>query len=103
MKPIECTSDFIYFIEQDVIYSNRVSFEPVTDPPVDGQDLAGMRVNGWRRVMLCLGQNIPRASRRDRNVYDEDTWYIVAEPTRNGDFKMPLGDPEFEYEALISF
>ena len=47
MKPIECTSDFIYFIEDDELYSNRVSYEVIADSPVDAQDLAQQLVNGW--------------------------------------------------------
>ena len=114
MKPEECTSDFIYFIEEDALLDNRRSGRrPIT--PVDGHDLAHQRVNGWQRVMLSAGYDLPKgagsgrggrgASLQDRggSGYDEDAYYIVAMPERNGQFARPYGDPEFEFEALISY
>jgi hypothetical protein len=104
MKPEECTSDFIYFIEEDALLDNRRSGRrPIT--PVDGHDLAHQRVNGWQRVMLSAGYDLPKGARSGSggSGYDEDAYYIVAMPERNGQFARPYGDPEFEFEALISF
>ena len=103
MKPELCTSDFIYFIEDDALLDNRGSGRrPIT--PVDGHDLAHQRVNGWQRVMVSQGSDLnPTGARRSRQMYEEDSWYIVAMPTSGGNFPRPYGDPEFEYEALISF
>lgn len=104
MEPELCTSDFIYFIEQDALLDNMVSGrEPQT--PVDAHDLASMPVNGWQRVMLSAGYNLPRGARSGSSGgrYNENAFYIVAMPDKNGKFKRPYGDPEFELEALISF
>lgn len=104
MEPQLCTSDYIYFIEEDALLDNRSSGRrPQT--PVDAHDLASQRVNGWQRVMLSAGYDLPRGARSGSSGgrYDEDAYYIVAMPDKKGLFKRPYGDPEFEFEALISF
>lgn len=104
MEPKLCTSDFIYFVEEDALLDNKVSGrKPIS--PVDALDLAAQRVNGWQRVMLSSGSNLPRGARPGRGggMYNKDAYYIVAMPDKKGLFKRPYGDPEFEIEALISF
>jgi len=103
MEPQLCTSDYIFKIEEDVILSNRRKKNPIS--PVDGYDLARLRVNGWQRVMLTEGYNLPGGARSGRggSGYKEEAYYIVAMPGRMGQFARPYGDPEFEFEALISF
>ena len=104
MEPKLCTSDFIYFIEEDALLDNRRSgSRPIT--PVDGHDLAHQRVNGWQRVMLSAGYDLPKGARSGSgdSRYDENAYYIVAMPDKKGQFARPYGDPEFEFEALISY
>jgi len=64
MKPLECTSEFIYFIEGDELYSNKVSFEVIVGSPVDAQDLAQQRVNGWYKVELAFGEDLNKVAVR---------------------------------------
>ena len=98
MKPLECTSDFIYFIEDDELYSNKVSYEVIVGSPVDAQDLAQQRVQGWRRVKLALGEDLNEAS--DRPEYEDESWYIV-DSMMGVKLKGPAAVQK--YEALISF
>jgi hypothetical protein len=105
MKPQLCTSDFIYFIDDDELYSNRVSYKLIASN-CDAHDLAHQRVNGWRRVMLSLAEDLRaevRLKLEREGAYEPETWFIVAEPGAKGSFPRPYGKLEFEYEALISF
>ena len=98
MKPLECTSDFIYFIKDDELYSNKVSYEVIVGSPVDAQDLAQQRVQGWRRVKLALGEDLNEASARPE--FRDDRWYIV-DSMMGVKLKGPVDVQK--YEALISF
>ena len=101
MKPIECTSDFIYFIDDDELYSNRVSYEVIADPPVDAQDLAQQLVNGWYKVELALGEDLREVDAR--SDYQPDTWYIVKGKGSMIKINVRLPETVQTYEALISF
>lgn len=100
MKPMECTSDFIYFLDDDELYSNRVSYELIASP-VDAQDLAQQRINGWYKVELALGEDLNEVDPRNR--YENDSWYIVG--GQGSMMGIRLKDPNSvqKYEALISF
>jgi len=94
----ECTSDFIYFVEDDELYSNRVNYEVIAHSPVDAQDLAQQRVQGWRRVKLALGEDLNEASASSE--FRDDRWYIV-DSMMGVKLKGPVDVQK--YEALISF
>ena len=94
----ECTSDFIYFVEDDELYLNSVSYEVIADSPVDAQDLARKPVEGWRRVKLALGEDLNEVSARAE--YEPDSWYIV-DSMMGVKLKGPVDVQK--YEALISF
>jgi hypothetical protein len=94
----ECTSDFIYFVENDELYSNRVNYEVIARSPVDAQDLAQQRVQGWRRVKLALGEDLNEVSARPE--YEDESWYIV-DSMMGVKLKGPVDVQK--YEALISF
>jgi hypothetical protein len=98
MKPLECTSDFIYFIEDDELYSNKVSYEVIVGSPVDAQDLAQQRINGWYKVELALGEDLNKVAVRPE--YEPDSWYIV-DSMMGVKLKGPVDVQK--YEALISF
>lgn len=95
MKPIECTSDYIYFTKQDELYLNSVSYERFSKSP-DAQELASLRIKGWYNVELALGSDLG-------NNYDPDSWYIVKGHInmKRINAKIPRGVET--YEALISF
>jgi hypothetical protein len=97
MKPPKCTSDLIYFIEDDELYSNRVSYEVIADSPVDAQDLAQQRVSGYHKVELALGDHLQEVDTED---YEPDSWYIVG---GQGGSRNRLADSVRTWEALISF
>ena len=101
MKPLECTSDFIYFIEGDELYSNKVSFEVIVGSPVDAQDLAQQRVNGWYKVELAFGEDLNKVAVRPE--YEPESWYIVG--GQGSMLGVRLKNPESvrKYAALISF
>ena len=101
MKPLECTSDFIYFIEKDQLYSNRVSFEVIADSPVDAQDLAQQRVNGWYKVELADGEDLNKVAVRPE--YEPDSWYIVGGQGSLLGVKLKNPESVRKYAALISF
>jgi hypothetical protein len=101
MKPIECTSDYIFFIDENEIYSNSVSYELINDSP-DAQDLAGLRVKGWYRVELALGEDL-RDNFDARNNYRPDSWYIVKGEGNMMRLNVRLPRSIETYEALISF
>jgi hypothetical protein len=94
----ECTSEYIYFIEDDELYLNSVSYEVIADSPVDAQDLARKPVKGWRRVKLALGEDLNEVSVRPE--YEDQSWYIV-DSMMGVKLKGPVDVQK--YEALISF
>ena len=101
MKALKCTSDFIYFIDDDELYSNRVSYELIANSPVDAQDIAQKRVGGWYKVELALGEDLNELVPGD---YEDDSWYIVG--GQGPAMGIRLKDPSMKlrkYEALISF
>lgn len=107
MKPELINSDYIYKIEADELINIRGGEVEATSP-VDGHDLASMPVRGWYRAMVSKGSDLPTGTRRSRADRKEDdrrggAYYIVAMPNNNGDFDRPYGDPEFEFEAFVSF
>lgn len=101
MKPLECTSDFIYFIEDDELYSNKVSYEVIVGSPVDAQDLAQQRVNGWYKVELALGEDLNKVATRPE--YEPDSWYIIKGPVPTGFVRLKNPESFRKYAALISF
>jgi hypothetical protein len=98
MEPELINSDYIYKIKADKLINIRGEVKATS--PVDGHDLAWMPVKGWYRAMVSTRNN-----RADREEDDRrgGAYYIVAMPNDNGDFDRPPGDPEFEFEALVSF
>lgn len=100
MKPPKCTSDLIYFIEDDELYSNKVSYEVIADSPVDAQDLAQQRVSGYYKVELALGEDLQEVDTED---YEPDSWYIVGGQGNMMGIRLQNADSVRAYEALISF
>ncbi len=100
MQPIECKSDYIYFIDENELYSNRVSYELINDSP-DAQDLAGLRVKGWYKVELALGEDLRKFDAR--NDYRPDSWYIVGGQGNLMGIRLKKPGRVETYEALVSF
>ena len=101
MKALKCTSDFIYFIADDELYSNRVSYELIARAPVDAQDLAQQKINGWYKVELALGEDLNEVSTRAE--YEPDSWYIVGGQGSMLGVRLKNPNSVRKYEALISF
>ena len=101
MKPPKCESDFIYFIEDDELYSNRVSYEVIARSPVDAQDIARQRCNGWYKVELALGEDLNEVATRPE--YEPDSWYIVGGQGSMLGVRLKSPNSVKKYEALISF
>lgn len=101
MKPIECTSDFIYFLEEDELHSNSVSYEIIAKSPVEALDIAGQNVNGWYKVELAHGEDLSKVDRK--HEYDLDTWYIVGGRGNMMGIRLKNPGSVKTYEALISF
>lgn len=100
MKPPKCTSDIIYFIEDDELYSNRVSYEVIARSPVDAQDLAQQKANGYYKVELAYGEDLQAVDTED---YESDSWYIVGGQGNTMGIRLQNADSIRTYEALISF
>ena len=100
MKPTLCKSDYIYFVKDDEVYSNRVHFELVIDSPVDKDDLDGLRANEWRRVWLSEGEDLREVS---KGHFKPGEWYIVADDRKKSDLAFDMLALGKAYEAHISF